>query len=375
MEYTEEFIYKGKKISEQFPVNRWSMDNKRERVIHYEKFIATAYSVSEQSKENQDENKEDRFYKNDMFFIEDTVYSIELQSAKVEDIKKLPQLKSVFDPKRSIVHAEVFKEKTASFEYICPADWWLMFRKFVVTFDSVLEPQQTFEYFVNNKCKTTFPVRSKNNNGDTTWTFTLHPKQDTDKSFFEIVINENKGFFLERLSTHSFDGIKKTSTGIETEVELVVDFIVNEYTKIEEGRFFPKVFTYQYYPGGAKPEDCYQKTYHIKSISINKPIADSVFDFRIPEHSIVIYQPPIEKNGEKFFVEAIWGADNKPAITFTEPDGLQKYLEKLYKVAPQTGITSPRFVDYCWRIGCCTLGLVFIVISIFFMIRKNKVSK
>ncbi|MDR0391792.1 MAG: hypothetical protein LBH59_07795 [Planctomycetaceae bacterium] len=374
MEYTEEFIYKGEKRVD-LPANRWSMDGKRERLIYHGLFQETAYSGTEPKPSNSPRKKEgDLFYREDMYFSGDTFYSMELQRNKIEEVINIPKFESILDFQNSRLYVDMYGMKTVSYESDCPADWWLLFRRFVVSFGTIFE-RHTFEYFVSNKCRATSPVYSKNKDGDAIWTFTLHPKLGNDKKFVEIVINESKGFFLERVSSHTFEGTKKVDGKIVTGVELVVDFIVKEYSKMEDGRFFPKVVIYQYYPGGANPEDGYKNTYHVNRVSINKPIADSVFDFRIPEHTVVLHQPPVEKNGEKFFIESIWGPDNKPAITFTEPDALNDYLNEKYKpVAPTIRHPLPPMGIFSyWRIVFCAAGVIFLVVSILLAIRKNKI--
>jgi hypothetical protein len=242
-----------------------------------------------------------------------------------------------------------------------------MFRQFRITFGSVPD-SHTFEDFVENKCITTTPICTKNKKGDLIWTFTLRPKFVTEsnkKSSIDITINEDKGFFLEKVTSRVFD---------LDDQECLVDYIIEDYMEIEPQKFFPKVVIYQYYLAGT-PEDCYKKTFRVKNVSINKPIEDSVFDFRIPEHAIVTEHPAIERNGQEFYVSSIWGADNKPLITFDQNDDeLEKYLGEQYKAAHKKATLLPTNSFPYWRIICCTIGFVILAILFTFILigRRNE---
>ncbi|MDR1922757.1 MAG: hypothetical protein LBQ66_00165 [Planctomycetaceae bacterium] len=368
MEYSEEFIYGGKK-SPKLPMNRWSMDSKRERLIYHEFSMVTAKTSTDKTVAD-DLMQDGEFIKHDIFFESGFLNSFELKSKNLEEVVKVPKFSSVFEAMKSHPEANIFDSKTESYRMLCPVDFWLMFRRFGMSFESVWTPQKSFASFVG-KCDTTAPIKSKNDSGDSIWTFTVRSKsakENSDKRFIEAVINESKGFFLERVASHSFDGERNG-----TKQEVITEFIIKGYHEFQKDRFFPKEVVYQYYFAGEKPENFYQKTYRIENVLVNKSVPDTVFDFRFPEHVIVIHHPSIEKNGERFFVTSIWGADNKPQITFDKADNeLDKYLIEKYKDRTRNHTHNPTIqVISIVRVILCTLGIILIFLAIFFR-SKNK---
>jgi hypothetical protein len=365
MEYSEEIFFAGESMVK-LPTSRWSKDVNRERIVYYAEMIPTAVSASRNVNDVRDFKKKPLFYKKDVYFEHGKFYVMNLRDSNRDSILEIPKFSSVFDFKKSGLSVEVFGRKPGDFTRVCPADSWLIFRQFNMTFGSVVETPHTFEYFVDNKCRTATPIRSKNKIGDSIWTFTMHSKSDNDnKMFIEVTINESKSFFLEKVTSHTIDLVGQ---------EVLVDYIMEEYMEIEPECFFPKTVVYQYYIAGKKPENFYKKIYRIESVSINKPIADAVFDFRIPEYTIVRNQPSVEKDGKRFFVESIWGADNKPIITFHEDGALDEYLNNQYH-SRHNGQGRISTNIPLWRVILCLMGVSFLLLSLFFTIRKGKHRK
>ena len=246
----------------------------------------------------------------------------------------------------------------------CPGNTWLNMRSgFLMRFSDVLNsPDETLESFAK-KNRVSRPEFSTNSRQERVWTFKIWPKtpwqnETDDMRYIEVCFNECHDFLLERLAYYCFQ-----KWGNSPEEKLVVDnsFVTTNYFRLENGISFPKEIQVLRHAVEDPPESGLCQTITLTSAKINETVDKGVFDFRIPPYVRVTHFPPVQNEGELFFVESIWGQDNKPLIIFTEPGQFEAFLKEQYESGgwqfENTSI-SP------FRIFLTISGIVLIVVAL-----------
>jgi len=190
----------------------------------------------------------------------------------------------------------------------------------------MIDPERKPLLDILREGSSTSPTKSQRGN-DTLWSFQIQPSESSEWKDWsiEIVVNVDKGFHIE--SSSSIPSPKLTSESPKLFSQTKVD----SYIKTDVMWFPEKVVQEVYTSNEDSPSPLIRTVYTVENIAINTPLDESLFDFRIPEYTLVRYMPPQTKNGELFVKESIWGADNKPAVTFSEPDEYAFYVAKLYQ--------------------------------------------
>lgn len=247
---------------------------------------------------------------------------------------------------------------------MCPGSTWLNMRSgFLMRFSNVPNlPDETLESFAK-KNRISHPESSTNSRQERVWTFKIFPKsprvnETDDMRYIEVCFNENHGFVLERLAYYCLQPWRKA-----LEKKLVVDnsFVVTDYFRLENGVSFPKEVLILQHAVDESPESGSCQKIVLTSAKMNETVSDAVFDFVIPPYVRVTHFPPIQNNGELFFIESIWGQDNKPLMTFTEPGQLEAFLKEQYE-SERWQIESAPISPF--RIFLIISGIVLIAIAL-----------
>jgi hypothetical protein len=291
------------------PVSRWTVEPQRERLICNDVVFGS-----------KDPGSNDLFsVKKDYFRSDDTLYVL-----SGDDIGAPVAPSSFLEAKELNLSAEItsFSNREYNGYYsIRPGAGWLLTQR-----RDMIDPERKPLLDILREGSSTSPTKSQRGN-DTLWSFQIQPSESSEWKDWsiEIVVNVDKGFHIE--SSSSIPSPKLTSESPKLFSQTKVD----SYIKTDVMWFPEKVVQEVYTSNEDSPSPLIRTVYTVENIAINTPLDESLFDFRIPEYTLVRYMPPQTKNGELFVKESIWGADNKPAVTFSEPDEYAFYVAKLYQ--------------------------------------------
>ena len=209
-----------------------------------------------------------------------------------------------------------------------PAYHWLLMKRLMMRFGNPWRPDETLRTFVEDN-ETNRPVSHVDNNGDQLWLFRISPSAANTVAgsrapYVDVVINESKGFLVQAIDHHSFDAPRT-----EHASEIVTELRIEEYAKVGEGLYFPNKVVQHIYNAAMRAETELSKIYTVRRLRVNADLADETFEFSIPAFVTVTHSPLVEREGETYEPISVWGSDNKPMRTFSEPGEYDAYLDKL----------------------------------------------
>jgi hypothetical protein len=137
----------------------------------------------------------------------------------------------------------------------------------------------------------------------------------------DVVLDPAANYLARRLTVHiasqqvvDFESRQRRTVSVDMISE------VKEFRSCGDGVFFPTESEYRYVRSDHETPTMVS-TFVVKDLRVNEPLAAEAFDFRFPEHAIVVHKPVggVPKR-------QLWGSDNQPVRTITSGKDLPLFI-------------------------------------------------
>ena len=189
--------------------------------------------------------------------------------------------------------------------------------------------------------------------GGELWQIRLdHPGRDGQPapagSYVDVVLDPAANYLAQRLTVHiasqqvvDFESRQRRTVSVDMITE------IKRFHSCGDGVFFPIESEYRFVRSDHKSPTMVS-TFSVKDLRVNEPLAADAFDFRFPEHAIVVHKPV---NGVP--KRQLWGGDNQPIRTITSMKDLHPFV---------SGSRSGRWIGTCVAIAMTCAGLLWFLV-------------